>query len=201
MHFAGFRWILVGFESGSDRILDNINKKATKADNTRCIEIARRHGLKVKALMSLGHPGESPATIAETRDWLLEVRPDDFDVTVITPYPGSPYYDDAIPLEGVYVYECRNGDRLYQNEVDYTAEADYYKGAPGDYVSHVWTDYLSPATLVICRDSLEREVRAALGIQYNPATAAQLYEHSMGQMALPPSLLRRTPGFDSVRAS
>lgn len=202
MFHAGFRWILVGFELGADRILDNINKKATKADNTRCIEIARRHGLKVKALMSLGHPGESAATINETRDWLLEIRPDDFDVTIITPYPGSPYYDDATPFEGGYVYECRNGDRLYQNEVDYTVEADYYKGDPdGGYVSHVWTDYVRPAALVIHRDALERELRKKLGIPYNPAAAAQLYEHSMGQTALPPSLLRRTPGFDSVRAS
>jgi hypothetical protein len=43
---AGFRWILVGFESGAERILTNIRKQATVADNTRCMEIAHRHGLK-----------------------------------------------------------------------------------------------------------------------------------------------------------
>ena len=56
---AGFKWILVGFESGSECILENINKQATVADNTRCMEIAHRHGLKVKALMSIGHAGET----------------------------------------------------------------------------------------------------------------------------------------------
>jgi len=50
MYAAGFRWILVGFESGSSRILENINKKATQAENTRCVEIAHRHGLMVKAM-------------------------------------------------------------------------------------------------------------------------------------------------------
>jgi hypothetical protein len=50
MYAAGFRWILVGFESGSSRILENINNKATRAENTRYVEIAQRHGLKVKAL-------------------------------------------------------------------------------------------------------------------------------------------------------
>ena len=59
MSEAGFRWILTGFESGSPRILRNINKRATMQENTRCVEIARRHNLKVKALMSIGHPGES----------------------------------------------------------------------------------------------------------------------------------------------
>ena len=71
MYAAGFRWILVGFESGAERILTNINKQATRDENTRCMEIARRHGLKVKALMSIGHPGESFETIEETRKWLL----------------------------------------------------------------------------------------------------------------------------------
>ncbi len=195
MRFAGFRWILVGFESGSERILDNINKKATKADNTRCIEIARRNGLKVKALMSLGHPGESAATIEETKRWLLKVAADDFDATVITPYPGSPYYDEAVPDADAdcFVYSCKNGDRLYQHEVDYTREADYYKGDPADgYVSHVWTDYLSGAQLITLRDRLERDVRALLNIPFNPAAPAMLYEHSMGQTALPPQILKIT---------
>jgi radical SAM superfamily enzyme YgiQ (UPF0313 family) len=181
MYRAGFRWILVGFESGADRILDNINKKASKDDNTRCIAIAHAHGLKVKALMSLGHPGESGETIDETEQWLLDTKPDDFDATVITPYPGSPYYDEARQIADEWVYACRNGDRLYQSEVDYSREADYYKGVPGAYVSHVWTDELSREDLVRRRDQLESRVRERLGIPYNSAAPAKLYEHSMGQ--------------------
>src|SRR4030095_3485421 len=101
--------------SGSPRILHNINKKATREDNTRCMEIARRHDLKVKALMSIGHPGESSETVRDTRDWLMEVKPDDFDVTIITTYPGCEYYDSAVPVDGrpgEWVYAV-NGDRLY----------------------------------------------------------------------------------------
>ena len=75
MHRAGFRWILTGFESGSPRILQNIQKRATRLENTRCVDIAKANGLKVKALMSIGHPGESEGTIHETRAWLLETKP------------------------------------------------------------------------------------------------------------------------------
>lgn len=174
MFAAGFRWILVGFESGSEQILKAINKKATREDNTRCVAIARKAGLKVKALMSLGHPGESPQTVQETREWLEQVKPDDFDVTVITTYPGTPYYDLAVPHGKDWVYD--HGGRLYQQEVDYTQTADYYKGRAGDYVSHVWTDYLSPQDLVKARDALEKDIRAQFHI---PAPKA--YEHSMGQ--------------------
>ena len=191
MRRAGFRWLLVGFESGSDRILENIAKRAAKEDNTRCVEIARAAGLKVKALMSLGHAGESAETIRETTEWLLDVRPDDFDATIITPYPGAPYSDDAVGNGEFWTYTARNGDRLHQNEVDYTAEADYYKGRPGDgYVAHVWTDHLKAHDLVRERDQLESFVRERLGIPFNPSAPAIAYEHSMGQTSLPPNILR-----------
>ena len=80
MYDAGFRWILTGFESGSDRILININKNATRDENTRAMTIAHDHGLKVGSC-SVGHAGESEQTIRDTYDWLLETKPDDIDVT------------------------------------------------------------------------------------------------------------------------
>ncbi len=198
MYQAGFRWMLTGFESGSPKILENINKKATREENTRCVEIAHKHGLKVKALMSIGHPGESRETTMETRDWLLEVQPDDFDVSIITTYPGTPYYDYAVPHPDkpniwVYTYD-KTGDKLYSIEVDYRTTADYYKGSPdGGYKSFVYTDYLTPEELVELRDFIERDVREKLNIPFNPSAPAIRYEHSMGQMGiLPPNILRTT---------
>src|SRR5205823_5608509 len=160
MYHAGFRWILVGFESGHDRILTNIQKKASLAENTRCMEIAKRHGLKVKALMSLGHPGESRETIAATRDWLLQVRPEDFDATVITTYPGTPYFDEAVETApGVWTYTYpKTGDRLHSIAVDYREVAEYYKGIPGEYTAYTYTDHLTAEELVRLRDDLERDV-------------------------------------------
>lgn len=197
MYRAGFRWILTGFESGSPRILQNIQKRATREDNSRCVAIAKRAGLKVKALMSIGHPGESPETIAETRSWLLENKPDDFDVTIITPYPGSPYYDDAVQENGAWVYTYpETGDKLYAKEVDYLKTADYYKGDPnGGYVSYVWTDRLSSEQLVSARDELESVVRHELDIPFNSSHPAVRFEHSMGQ-GLPEKILKRS--FDMV---
>ena len=194
MYLAGFRWILVGFEAGSPRILENIGKRATRDDNTRCVDIARRHGLKVKALMSLGHPGESEATASDLHDWLLETRPDDFDCTIITTYPGTPYYDEAVPEPygpGVYTYMAKSGDRLHALDVDFSRVADYYKGDPnGGYQAFVYTDSLSREGLVQARDWVERDVRRVLGIAYNLARPAQRFEHSMGMGPLPPFIVR-----------
>jgi anaerobic magnesium-protoporphyrin IX monomethyl ester cyclase len=186
MHNAGFRWILSGFESGSARILENINKRATRDDNFKAITYAKKANLKVKALMSVGHPGESEETIRATHDWLAEVSPDDFDCTIITTYPGTPYYDEAIPhstLTNVwtYVYQKTN-DQLHAYDVDFMKVADYYKGDPNSgYKSFVFTDYLSSDELVKMRNWVENSIRKKLNIPFPKARAALLYEHSTGQ--------------------
>jgi anaerobic magnesium-protoporphyrin IX monomethyl ester cyclase len=186
---AGFKWILVGFESGSDRILANIQKNATREENTRCMKIAHAHGLKVKALMSIGHAGESKDTVRETHEWLLETQPDDLDVTVITPYPGSPYWDEAVNInDNVWRYTSpKSGDYLYMEEVDFTQTADYYKGIAGSYVSHVWTDHLTRSELVEQRDWVELTAKHELGISMPPSAAATMYDHSTG---MTPMILR-----------
>lgn len=205
MHRAGFRWILTGFESGSPRILTNIDKKATQDDNTRCVDIARAAGLKVKALMSIGHAGESQQTCQETADWVLNVKPEDFDVAIITTYPGSPYYDDAVQLDKekpIYTFtHPKTGDRLHSQEIDYNVVADYYKGDPdGGYQAYVHTDFLTSDELVKIRGEMEGGIRARLNLPWNPSAASQAFEHSMGQ--LPPSILRSTemPEFAKPKA-
>jgi anaerobic magnesium-protoporphyrin IX monomethyl ester cyclase len=194
MYQAGFRWLLTGFEAGDERILVNIDKNADVAANTRCIQYAKNAGLKIKALMSLGHAGESRQTIANTKNWLLETKPEDFDCTIITTYPGSPYFDDAVLDGDKYVYtQPKTGDKLYQKNLDYLEKPDYYKGDPeGGYHSYVWTDYLTPEELVEERDALEKEVREVLSIPFNPAGGFVKFEHSMGQGNIPNNILRNT---------
>ena len=150
--------------------------------------------------MSIGHPAESEETVADTQRWLLRVAPDDFDCTVITAYPGTPYYDEALPhpdAPGVWTYTYKKtGDRLHAYDVDFLVVADYYKGDPdGGYHAFVYTDFLTADDLVARRDWIERSVRDALRLPYPRARPALRYEHSMGQGAagaLPGFILRRS---------
>jgi anaerobic magnesium-protoporphyrin IX monomethyl ester cyclase len=193
MYAAGFRWVLCGFEGADPRILKNINKKATVEDNTRMLRTAHKHGLKVKALMSIGHPGETEQTILSVRDWLIQEKPDDFDLTVITVYPGTPYHDEAVCVEEPIYKFVTNGDALYSQNVDFMKDVAYYKGVPGEYHSFVWTDYVSAQKLVQMRDEVEEYVRKTLGIPYPAGAAALLYEHSFG-MHLPSHIFRSSNG-------
>ena len=190
LYRAGFRQLLCGFESAHPRILRNINKKATVEDNTRMLHIAHDAGLRVKALMSFGHPGESEETIHATRDWLLRERPDDFDCTVITLYPGTPYWDESTPLSGSTYRYSTHGDVLYSEDLDFQKEIAYYKGVPGEYRAFVWTDHLSRERLALLRDEVEDEVRKGLNIPYPTLAAAINFDHSMGA-TIPPHILRR----------
>lgn len=193
MYKAGFRWLLTGFESGDERILINIDKNADVAANTRCINFAKNAGLKIKALMSVGHAGESKESIENTKNWLLETKPDDFDCTIITTYPGTPYFDQAVKEGDDYVFSHRTtGDKLYQKNLNYLEEPDYYKGDPdGGYKAYVWTDFLSSEELVVERNKLEAEVRETLKIPFNPAGGVVAFEHSMGQGQISSSILKR----------
>ncbi|TLY41438.1 MAG: glycosyltransferase [Nitrospirae bacterium] len=142
----------------------------------------------------IGPRGEFLRAVRATRDWLLEVKPDDLDATVITTYPGTPYFDEAIETSpGVWTYTYpKSGDRLHSLEVDYREVAEYYKGVPGEYTSYVYTDFLNAKELVKLRDWLEASVRDTLGIPYNSGAPAVRYEHSMGQGVIPTNILRTT---------
>lgn len=194
MYRAGFRWLLCGFEAANPRILTNIEKRATIEDNTQAIKIAKKYGLKIKALMSVGHPGETEQSINEISRWLIDMQVDDFDCTIITTYPGTPYYDRAIPhqsLANVWTYtQPKTGDTLHAYELDFSTTPDYYKGDPnGGYRSYVFTDSLSAESIVNLRNELEHKVRRTLNIPFNPSHPAIRYEHSMGQ-SLPPIILK-----------
>lgn len=66
----------VGFESGSQKILDAIGKGITVEQNIKAAEILHAHELKVYALMLIGHFEENVCTINETIKFLHKIKPD-----------------------------------------------------------------------------------------------------------------------------
>lgn len=197
MYKAGFRVLLSGVESGDDHILDVMRKHTTPEINSRFVEICHNAGLQAKALMSIGHAGETEQSIKNSVEWVLKTRPDDVDWTIITQYPGSPYFDESVAHQtdtGVWVYtDKRTGEILYSREMDYGKEAGYYKGIPGDYTSYVWTETLGPDDLVRFRDRAEDITRTALGLPPISDLVTKQLETSMGMGAkIPDSILRRS---------
>ena len=90
---AGCREVWIGAESGSQKILDAMNKGTTVAE----IHEARRRlgaaGIRVGFFLQLGYVGEELDDILATRRLVEVARPDDVGVSVSYPLPGTKFYE------------------------------------------------------------------------------------------------------------
>ena len=87
--------ILIGIESGSNTVLNVIEKGTTSAQNFAAVKYLSELGIKVKCAMIVGLPSESEKTLEETWDWCekAEKYVSDWDFTTFTPLPGSKIYE------------------------------------------------------------------------------------------------------------
>jgi len=88
LYDSGCREIAFGIESGSQKILDRINKHTTVEGNKAAIQNAKKVGLTVKVFLMVGNPGESVKTIEETKRFMKEANPDQYTVFNFIPLPG-----------------------------------------------------------------------------------------------------------------
>jgi anaerobic magnesium-protoporphyrin IX monomethyl ester cyclase len=90
---AGATEVWLGVESGSQRILDAMDK-GTRVDGARtATQLLRQHGIRVCWFIQLGYPSEEWDDIAATRDLIRDEKPDDIGVSVAYPLPGTVFYD------------------------------------------------------------------------------------------------------------
>lgn len=94
MQEAGCKGICYGIESGSDLILNRMNKGTDKQTNLRAIQIAKEAGLKVRAQIIVGFPGETWHTVLETGRFIEEAPADVWGLHYFVPYPGSDVWEN-----------------------------------------------------------------------------------------------------------
>lgn len=96
MKEAGCIRVDVGFESGSQKILDIINKKTTVEQNYHVARTLDEVGIPFHANIVVGMPNECPEDIHKTEKFLREIKPDWIGFGEFVPLPGSKLYDDLI---------------------------------------------------------------------------------------------------------
>lgn len=138
----GCREIAFGAESGSQKILDNIQKRCTVEQNYQTVEFAKKHGINVKAFILLGLPGEDVHTLAETEKFIANSGIDDFQAAIYMPYKGTQIRDAIDRGESVGL------------EMTVTQESGAYGVKGGNTVSEVRTEALSSEDLQRFRDYL-----------------------------------------------
>lgn len=90
---AGCRCLCVGFESGSQKLLDNIKKKITPEKMMQFMENAKKAGILIHGCFIVGHPGETKETMQQTLELSLKINPDTVQFYPIMVYPGTEAYD------------------------------------------------------------------------------------------------------------
>ena len=92
----GLRLLLVGYESGNQKILHNIKKGMLVDVARRFTKDCHELGITIHGTFILGLPGETKETIEETIRFATEINPHTIQVSLAAPYPGTFLYEQAV---------------------------------------------------------------------------------------------------------
>jgi anaerobic magnesium-protoporphyrin IX monomethyl ester cyclase len=89
---AGAEIVWIGAESGSQKILDAMDKGTTVEQIYEAARKLHEHGVKVAFFLQFGYPGETRDDITLTLQMVRDLMPDDIGISVSYPLPGTPFY-------------------------------------------------------------------------------------------------------------
>jgi hopanoid biosynthesis associated radical SAM protein HpnJ len=92
----GLRLLLVGYESGNQKILHNIKKGMLVDVARRFTKDCHELGITIHGTFILGLPGETKETIEETIRFATEINPHTIQVSLAAPYPGTFLFEQAV---------------------------------------------------------------------------------------------------------
>ncbi len=95
MKDAGCRLVTVGFESGSQNILDNMHKGEKVEKYYQFAEDARKAGILVHGCIMVGNPGDTKETLAASYEFEKKINCDSMQFYPLYVYPGTEAYDWA----------------------------------------------------------------------------------------------------------
>jgi len=86
---SGCRRIGFGFESGSQRILDRMEKSLSVEQNMAAARLCHKYKIEIHAYITVGNPGEQEEDLRLTREFIKKAYPGFASPTRLCPYPGT----------------------------------------------------------------------------------------------------------------
>jgi radical SAM superfamily enzyme YgiQ (UPF0313 family) len=100
MKKAGFRKLILGIESASERTIDILDKSLTREQIVEGCKMASSAGLQPHLTMMVGYPWETRDDAVKTldlaRDLMARGDAEMLQSTVVVPYPGTPLFREAV---------------------------------------------------------------------------------------------------------
>jgi len=119
MKQAGCWMIAPGIESCSDKVLKNIRKQITVKQVYEVVEMIHNAGIEVWGYFVYGLPGDTKETLEENTRCALELPLDMANFAVAAPYPGTPFYYQAVENNWLVASNWEDYDQNYSAIVDY----------------------------------------------------------------------------------
>jgi anaerobic magnesium-protoporphyrin IX monomethyl ester cyclase len=91
----GCQRIWVGAESGSQHVLDAMERKTDAGRVRQMVQLLHKNGIEAGMFIMLGYEGEGPAELQQTAECLVDSEPDTFLTTLAYPIKGTPYYEQV----------------------------------------------------------------------------------------------------------
>lgn len=93
LKIAGCAEVWMGVESGSQTVLDAMDKGLDLTSVTTARDCLRRNGIRACYFLQFGYPGESWTELQETISFVRNTRPDDIGISFSYPLPGTVFYE------------------------------------------------------------------------------------------------------------
>ena len=124
---AGALRIWIGAESGSQKVIDLMERRVDVSTVRNMIHLTKKNGMQAGTFIMLGYPGETEEDIVATANHLKDCDPDQFTITVAYPIKGTSLYAEveAIQTEDLNWQETTDRDRDFQR----TYPRKYYEHA------------------------------------------------------------------------
>lgn len=90
---SGLDIVWIGAESGTQKILDAMDKGIKVEQIYESTRLIQQKGAKVAFFIQFGYPGENKEDIRKTCEMVLDLLPDDIGVSVSYPLPGTKFYE------------------------------------------------------------------------------------------------------------
>ena len=153
---AGCREVWMGVESGSQKVLDAMDKGTRVEEIVKARESLRDEGIKACYFIQFGYPGEDWEAIQQTIQLVGLTRPDDVGVSVSYPLPGTKFFERVRQQLGSKRNWADSGDISMMFQGAYT---DVFYRALHDYL-HAQVDSWTPPASDATEDSTHRSLAA-----------------------------------------
>ncbi len=90
---SGCKKVWMGAESGSQKILDAMNKGVKVEQIGVALRLLKKYGIKTAFFIQLGYLNETKEDIDLSIKMILDLMPGEIGISVSYPLPGTPYYE------------------------------------------------------------------------------------------------------------